>query len=136
MGFRLADPSFDADLTAIRQRWIDDGIRREVARIQEALNAGVEELVLPELAQVLTARGYTVLPPVKVGDTVTLTGEGWAQFTHPEHPSMHMLGLTATITEVHSLEKVPVRVSFRLGGERHIAPLRPGAVMGVTITTV
>lgn len=136
MGFSLADPSFDADLTSLRTQWIDEGIQREVARIREAINAGVEELVLPELAQVLTARGYTVLPPVKVGDTATLTGAGWAQFAHPEHPSMHMLGLTATVTEVHTLEKVPHRVSFKVGGERHTAPLRPGAVMGVTITTV
>ena len=47
MGFSLAEPSFDADLTSIRTQWIDEGIRKEVARIQEAINAGVEDLVLP-----------------------------------------------------------------------------------------
>lgn len=134
-GFRFDPPVFDDDFVTMKVD-VSEYIANELRRVQDAINAGLEELIIPELIEALALRGYIVLPPVKAGDTVTLTGPGWQQYGHPKHPSMSMQGEVSTVTEVIYERQIPIIVRFDVAGESFTAPLRPAAEFAVTITTV
>lgn len=67
-----------------------------------------------------------------IGDTVALTGPGWAQLSHPGEPSMNMIGVEATVTDLPAGIGTEL-VAFEVDGEPFIAPTRPGSTFQVEL---
>jgi len=63
--------------------------------------------------------------PIAVGDTVALTGHGWAGMVHPNQMDF-LLGQEVTVAEVAAGFGAP-SVIFEIDGHPFIAPTRPGS---------